>query len=335
LRDIPRRAIDGSPIVVRLSVRKEGYAGTQAPITLTDGTGTRPQVIDPIRLERGVSLSGVVVDHRGRKVPGARVQSLQRTSRARGVPGSTTTDQNGQFTISGLRRGLVMLYAFHEKVRASNFYLADGSPEVVRIKLPERMNAPGVNPGALPAGPEQSPAVGAPAPEWKLGPWSDRVPRKLADERGKVVVLYFWGMPFSESVSALPALGKVAAEFKSPDVEFLAIHSVEIDEETEREQGSRVLSFYGAPFPMAMDEAVLPPHLRGATATAYGVGALPVLIVIDRAGKITYRSDLSGPGNLLPVFQEMVHNPAEMSEQRASEIVRRTLADEVAKALKR
>jgi hypothetical protein len=192
LRDIPRRAIDGSPIAVRLTVKQEGYAGVQAPVSLTDGDADRPQVVDTIRLDRGVSLSGVVLDHRGRVVPGAPVQSLQRSLRAKsaGPPGATTTDENGRFTITGLRRGVVMLYPFHEKVRASNCYLADGSPELVRIKLPERMNAPAVNPGA---GPEEPLAVGSASLEWKAGPWSDRVPRKLANERGKVVVLYFLG----------------------------------------------------------------------------------------------------------------------------------------------
>jgi thiol-disulfide isomerase/thioredoxin len=225
-----------------------------------------------------------------------------------------------------------MLYAFHEKVRTSSFYLADGSPELIRIKLPERMIAPAVNPGI---GPDEPLALGAPAPEWKVGPWSDRVARKLADERGKVVVLYFWGMPFLQSVSVLPALGKVADEFRPRNVEFLAIHSVEPDAETTREQGRRVLAFYGAPLAIAVDEAGVPGHPRGATAKLYGIGALPVLIVVDRAGKIAFRSDLSGPGNLIPVFREMMHSPKDMSEQQASEIVRRTMTDEITKALNR
>ena len=334
LGNIPRRAIDGSPIAVRLTVTKEGYAGVQAPVNLSDGETDRPQVVDPTQLERGVSLSGVVLDHRGRVVPGARVQSRQFSMQARsaGPPASSTTDENGRFTIPGLRRGVVMLYAFHEKVRASNFYLADGSPELVRITLPEKMNAPVVNPGV---GPDEPLALGAAAPEWKVGPWSDRVARKIADEHGKVVVLYFWGMPFSQSVSVLPALGKVAAQFKTQNVEFLAIHSAEPDEETAREQGRRVLAFYGAPLAMAVDDAGMPARPRGTTATIYGIGALPVLIVIDRAGKIAFRSDLSGPRNLIPVFREMVHSPKDMTEQKASEIVRRTLSDEITKALNR
>jgi hypothetical protein len=96
-----------------------------------------------------------------------------------------------------------------------------------------------------------------------------------------------------------------------------------------------VLAFQGAPMGMAVDDAGVPARPRRATAARYGIGALPVIIVIDRAGKIAFRSDLSGPGNLIPVFREMVHSPSDMSEQQASEIVRRTLTDEIAKALNR
>ncbi len=89
-----------------LTVTREGYAGVQAPVSLTDAEIDSPQVVDPIRLDSGVSLSGVVLDHLGRVVPGARVQSRQRSIRAgsTGPPGSSTTDENGRFSIPGLRQ---------------------------------------------------------------------------------------------------------------------------------------------------------------------------------------------------------------------------------------
>ena len=73
LREIPSRAVDGKPLAVILIVTKEGYAGMQSPrLILTDGDTLKPRVIDPIRLVRGLSLSGVVLDH-------------QRTTRGRGL----------------------------------------------------------------------------------------------------------------------------------------------------------------------------------------------------------------------------------------------------------
>ena len=130
LRDIPRRGIDGKPIEVRLTVIKDGYAGMQSPrFTVADADPEKLKVVDPIRLERGVSLGGIVVDHRGQAVAGASVQTNQPIVQAGsgGTPQTTHTDENGRFLVRGLRRGVVGLYVFHEKVRKSGFYLADGT----------------------------------------------------------------------------------------------------------------------------------------------------------------------------------------------------------------
>ena len=76
LREIPRVEIDGKPSRVALIVAKEGYVGVQSPpLSLSAGDSQKPQVIQPIRLERGVSLSGVVVDHRGHPAAGAWVRA--------------------------------------------------------------------------------------------------------------------------------------------------------------------------------------------------------------------------------------------------------------------
>ena len=178
LRDIPRRGIDGKPIEVRLTVIKDGFAGMQSPrFTVADADPEKLKVVDPIRLERGVSLGGIVVDHRGQAVAGASVQTNQPIVQAGsgGTPQTTHTDENGRFLLRGLRRGVVGLYVFHEKVRKSGFYLADGTG-AIRVKLPERMDDPRVNLGALRALPPAPLAVGQPAPEWQVGPWSDQRP---------------------------------------------------------------------------------------------------------------------------------------------------------------
>ena len=96
LRDIPRRAIDGKPLEARLSVTKEGYGGVQLPLpSLADGDPEQPIVVEPIRLKRGVSISGTVADHRGRPAAGASVEAIQPPARSGGVPQSTRTDENG------------------------------------------------------------------------------------------------------------------------------------------------------------------------------------------------------------------------------------------------
>ena len=340
LRDIPRRAIDGKPLEVRLTVTKAGYAGVQFErLTLTDGDPEKPKVIDPIRLERGVSLRGLVVDHRGQPAAGAAVCSTQLPLQAvsSGTPQTTRTDENGRFLIDDLHRGVTSIYVFHGKVRKSGLYLADGSAEAIRIKLPERMEERGPNIGAFLAPPPEPLAVGQPAPEWQVGPWSDGRPRKLADERGKVVVLYFWGVGFWPSVSALPSMSKLATRFQPRGVEFLAIHNAEPDEDLARELGRKVLAFRGATLVMAIDQCRSPRHAGGVTVQRYGGQGfpLPVIIVIDRAGKIAFRSDTAiGDRNSAAVLMQIPPNNGNMSEQQISQLVERTLADEIEKALK-
>jgi len=337
LREIPSRAIDGKPLEVRLIVTKEGNAGFQSPgLTLTEGDTVKPRVVDPIRLDRGVSLSGIVLDHRGQSVSGALVLSNQRNAPdgPSGVPASAQTDEKGRFTIRGLLRGVAALAVFHEKVRTNNVYLADGSAEEVRIKLPETMGEP----GAVLRDPAPPPlAVGQPAPELQVGPWSDGRARNLADLRGKVVVLYFWKIAFPPGVSSLPALGKLATRFQPRGVEFLAIHHAEGDADIAQQQGRKVLAFKGAPLALAIDQTRISRHPRGMTAQAYGLELrmAPVLIVVDRAGKIAFRSDTAtGAGNLNAVFTQMLYNQANMTEAKANEQVQRTLAGEIDKALK-
>ena len=296
LRNIPRWAIDGKLLELRLTVTKEGYAGVQTPrLTLADGDIEKPAVVDPVRLERGVSFGGIVVDHRGQPVAGASVQSRQPylDGGVAGPPQMTLTDAKGRFLIRGLHRGVTGVFVVHEKVRESGAFLADGAAGEIRIQLPERMEDLGAGLPGVRAAPEEPIAVGQAAPEWQVARWSDRRARTLADLRGKVVVVYFWGLMYWQSVSSLPAMGKLAAEFQPKGVEFVAIHNAEPDEERALQQAGKALAFKGTPLVTAVDQTRIPRHVRGATAQRYGGQGfpLPVVIVIDRAGKIAFRSD--------------------------------------------
>jgi hypothetical protein len=189
LRDIPRFAIDGTPLDVRLTVTKEGYGGVQSPpVNLRDGDVERPGVVDEIRIARGVSLGGIVVDHRGQPVAGATVHSYP--SRLDWGRQKTVTDKNGRFLIRDLHRGVTRVLVYYEKIREHVAILADGKAGEVHIKLPERMDDPDPKIAALRAHSPEPVAIGGPAPEWQVGPWSDGRAHKLAEDRGKVVVLY-------------------------------------------------------------------------------------------------------------------------------------------------
>lgn len=148
-------------------------------------------------------------------------------------------------------------------------------------------------------------------------------------------MLYFWGMVFWESVSELEALGKLATEFELRGVEFLAIHNAEPDAEYVQKQAQKALAFKNASLVFALDQSRIVGHARGKTADRYGVSRGPAVILIDRAGKIAFRSDtVTGDRNVTALFHQMAADPKTITETKANEIVERTLADEIEKVLK-
>ena len=154
---------------------KEGYAGLDLPpITLGEGDPSRPQAVDPIRLSPGLTLSGIVVDHRGQPVSGARVESNQTIihNGSRGIVQSVQTDDKGPFRLRDVHRGVTQVVAFHGKGFKSWMVFADGSPEDIRLELPERQPQPGANLAAL-RHRARPIAVGQAAPDWQVGTWSD------------------------------------------------------------------------------------------------------------------------------------------------------------------
>ncbi len=340
LRDIPRRRIDGAPLEPRIVVAKEGYAGfVSEPLLLKEGTTEKFQLVDPIRLEHGVSLSGVVVDHRGQPVVGAWVRSskpFRYSGLSQGIP-AARTDEKGRFILRNLQRGATELSATDGRVWARIYYLRVGSAQPICLQLSER------RPAGLDDRLENVRAFGhakpvrlsQAAPEWQVSRWSDDRARKLADDLGKVVVLYFWGTDFWQSVDALPALGKLAAAFESRGAVFRVIHRPDRDERRIEEQARNVLAKNRIPFAFALDQVRIAQNSRGVTAHQYGVNNYPVLILIDRRGKIAFRSDATaGDRNLAALFMKILTEPEMMTKEKANQLVERAIAEEIELVLK-
>ncbi len=189
LPGVPRWTIDDRPLKVRVRVTRDGYAGRETPL-LTFGPGEQKtaRVLDAIQLERGVSLCGVVVDHRGRPVAGStdcesNQRSLHPTAAFRGSSSSEAlTDSRRAIhpQESPARSCTNSNVNSMEKLRKANSYLVDGSPD----RSPH--SASGASSRAESRGrgrsrSRASPRGGRPARGRRLGHWSEEWICQLAD----------------------------------------------------------------------------------------------------------------------------------------------------------
>jgi hypothetical protein len=151
----------------------------------------------------------------------------------------------------------------------------------------------------------------------------------------KSVLLYFWGTDFWQSVGALPAIGKLAARFEPRGVVFRAIHRPDGNEKRSVQEARRLLTLKEAPLVFALDQTRINGHSRGVTAQQYGVISYPVVILIDRAGQIAFRSDMAAyDRNVAAVFMQILTDPQGMTEEKANRLIERALAEEIEAILK-
>jgi|CXWL01.1.fsa_nt_gi thiol-disulfide isomerase/thioredoxin len=130
---------------------------------------------------------------------------------------------------------------------------------------------------ALACAPAQALEVGAPAPAIEQPPIPDMPPIKLADLKGKVVLVDFWASWCSPCLKSLPLYDALRKEFDRSDFEILA---VSVDEEIE--DARSFLATHPVSYPVVHDGG-------GVTALAYGLKAMPSSYLIDRAGVVHAR----------------------------------------------
>src|SRR5262249_52079957 len=107
-----------------LVVRKAGYASLETPeFSAEPGKADALRVLDPIRLEPAVSLTGTVVDPEGRPAAGVWVTPLG----SFGLRGqSTRTDTAGKFIVQNPAKGLIKVAFEYGPLEAYGEYLAVG-----------------------------------------------------------------------------------------------------------------------------------------------------------------------------------------------------------------
>ena len=97
---------------------------------------------------------------------------------------------------------------------------------------------------------------------------------KLADHKGKIVVLDFWATWCGPCLHSMPLVDDVTREFSDRGVELLAVNM-----EEQAEQVKSMLERHKFTMPVALDR-------DGVVAGKYMVESIPQVVVIDRDGKV-------------------------------------------------
>jgi thiol-disulfide isomerase/thioredoxin len=131
---------------------------------------------------------------------------------------------------------------------------------------------------------------GKPAPEIENAKgWKNTAPGKLAELRGRVIVLDFFAHYCTICHMQAPELARIAAKYRGQGLAVLAVHddSVASIEEMDQKMAKAVkLYWHGKDlaFPTVLDGGGEKGVFR-----AYGIGAVPALIVIDKQGRVVRR----------------------------------------------
>ncbi len=296
---ILRMDFDNKPIRLSLRVTKDGYAGIDSRTFLFQpGEADVPQAAETVRLEPGVSLSGRVLDDSGSPVAGAWI-SPGSAYALRAL--STRTDEDGRFTIRNLPKDLIRLSCQYGKLAAEGTYLADGGEKPIEVRLrpfEELVRQPKEAPKAKPL---KTLKVGEPAPDLEVAGWSDGKPHGLADYRGKVIHLDFWGIWCSACINELPVHERLQRKFEPRDVVFLSVHTPDKSLDEVR----KYLEFKKISRISAVDAGgeESDNSKNGSTANRYGVRGYPTFVLIDREGKIAFNS--SDRSNIQEKIAEM------------------------------
>jgi thiol-disulfide isomerase/thioredoxin len=153
----------------------------------------------------------------------------------------------------------------------------------------DRLNPPAKSDDANPNASAKEPYA------FVLGRPGGSAPLKMSDERGKVVVLDFWATWCGPCREVEPLIEQVGQMFNgSSDIVFLALNS--------DDDRTRV-----APYLAKQKIAGTPVFADGLDALL-NVHALPTVLVLDRTGKIAYRSDGVDPNTFVTSIMMAILN---------------------------
>jgi peroxiredoxin len=123
----------------------------------------------------------------------------------------------------------------------------------------------------------------APEPT-QIDHWINSDGLKLADQKGKVIVLQFWTFGCINCQHNLPYYDKWQADFAKQDVQIIGVHTPETSFEAEPKNVAAQVTKLKIKYPVAIDT-------DGATWKAYENHYWPSIYLIDKQGQIRYRWD--------------------------------------------
>jgi len=117
------------------------------------------------------------------------------------------------------------------------------------------------------------------APELNNQVWLNTAPLKLADLRGKVVMVEFWTFACINCQHVLPSLKALHAKYADKGLVIIGVHSPEFGYEKELKNVKSAIAEAGIQYPVAIDNDY-------ATWNAYQNHFWPARYMIDKAGNI-------------------------------------------------
>lgn len=161
--------------------------------------------------------------------------------------------------------------------------------------------------------------IGKPAPEIEARDLDSGKPIRLADFRGKVVVLDFWGYWCGPCIGAMPELMKIHDQYQGRPVVVLALHdqSVQTREayEIKLENVRRnIWKGRDLPFRVAVDAPSPdvpkddPGIAQGTTCSRYGIRGFPTTLVIGPDGVVAGSASPMTPGGLEALIDKVLPN---------------------------
>jgi len=134
-------------------------------------------------------------------------------------------------------------------------------------------------------------AFGQPAAELQVSEWVKGEPLTLAELRGKVVLLDFWGLWCSPCRKAMPKLVALHGKYARDGLVIIAVHDASLTKEALLDPNQTSLNLSGLPFRVAIDATPLTEaggnrFGQGVTIGSYGINSFPTLILIDQNGQV-------------------------------------------------